>query len=106
MVIGLAACDAPSATPSQEAGPNSRQVTVVGEGQVQGTPDTLTTNVSIEFTAPDVTTAMNQTSERQQAVIDALVNNGVDRKDISTTSVSLQPQFGPDPSSNRRLSGQ
>jgi uncharacterized protein YggE len=37
---------------------------------------------------------MNQTSDRQKAVIDAVVDTGVDRKDISTTQVSLQPQFG------------
>ena len=84
--------------PSQEPGTNSRQVTVVGSGQVQGTPDTLTANVSIEFTAPDVTAAMNQTSERQQAVINALVTAGVDRKDIRTTQVRLQPQYGPESS--------
>ena len=60
---------------------------------MQGTPDTLTVNASIEFVAPDVSGAMNQTSDRQQAVIDALVASGIDRKDISTTQVSLQPQF-------------
>jgi uncharacterized protein YggE len=36
---------------------------------------------------------MNQTSDRQQAVINALEGAGIDRKDISTTQVSLQPQF-------------
>jgi uncharacterized protein YggE len=94
-VFGLSGCDSsPGPTHSVEATANStRQVTVVGAGQVQGTPDTLTANVSIEFTAPDVTTAMNQTSERQQAVIKALVNAGIDGKDISTTQVSLQPQY-------------
>jgi uncharacterized protein len=97
-ITGVAACDS-SSGPSRQPGKDARQVTVVGAGQVKGTPDTLTPNVSIEFTAPDVTTAMNQTSERQQAVITALVNAGVDRKDISTTQVSLQPQFsGPDTS--------
>ncbi len=84
--------------PSQEPGTNSRQVTVVGSGQVQGTPDTLTANVSIEFTAPDVTAAMNQTSERQQALINALVTAGVHRKDIRTAQVRLQPQYGPESS--------
>jgi uncharacterized protein YggE len=92
VAAGLSACDA-SSGPTITPGANSRQVTVVGSGQVQGTPDTLTANVSIEFVAPDVTGAMNQTNERQQAVIGALVNAGVDRKDISTTQVSLQPQF-------------
>jgi uncharacterized protein len=88
----LSACDAtsgPTLTPDADL----RQVTVVGAGEVQGTPDTLNVNASIEFIAPDVTGAMNQTSERQQAVINALVDAGVERKDISTSQVSLQPQF-------------
>jgi uncharacterized protein YggE len=88
----LSACDSSSGSGS---GPdaNTRQVTVVGAGKVQGTPDTLTVNTSIETVAPDVTSAMNQNSERQNAVINALVDSGIDRKDISTTQVSLQPQF-------------
>jgi hypothetical protein len=93
-MVGLSACDASSGPVVTSPDIAARQVTVVGQGQVQGTPDTLTADVSIEFLAPDVTTAMNQTSERQQAVIDALVGSGIDRKDISTTQVSLQPQFG------------
>jgi uncharacterized protein len=84
----LSACDS---TPGP-VGENPRQVTVVGSGQVQGVPDTLTANVGIEFTARDVTTAMNSTSERQQTVINALAGAGVDRKNISTTEVSLQPE--------------
>ena len=85
----LSACD----SNSERVGDNPRQVTVVGSGHVQGVPDTLTADVGIEFTAPDVTGAMNQTNDRQQAVIDALAGAGVDRKDISTTDVSLQPQY-------------
>ena len=90
--VGLSACDS-SSGPTGTADKDTRQVTVVGAGKVQGTPDTLTVNASIEFVAPDVSGAMNQTSDRQQAVIDALVASGIDRKDISTTQVSLQPQF-------------
>jgi uncharacterized protein len=93
-VVALSACDSSSGPVATGPETAPRQVTVVGQGEVQGTPDTLTTDVSIEFLAPDVTTAMNQTSGRQQAVIDALVGSGIDRKDISTTQVSLQPQFG------------
>ena len=85
----LSGCD--SAPPVQA---NARQVTVVGSGEVKGVPDTLTADVAIEVVAPDVTTAMNQTNERQQAVIDALTAGGIDEKDIATTSVSLQPQYG------------
>jgi len=88
-VGAVSACDSQSA----KVGDNPREVTVVGSGQVQGVPDTLTADVGIEFTAPDVTVAMNQTNDRQQAVINALTGAGVDRKDISTTEVSLQPQY-------------
>ncbi len=85
----LTACDSDEG----RVGKNPREVTVVGSGHVQGVPDTLTAHVGIEFTAPDVTGAMNQTNDRQQAVINALTGAGVDRKDISTTQVSLQPHY-------------
>ncbi len=88
--VTVAACD--HAAPEKVA-ENPRQVTVVGSGHVQGVPDTLTADVGIEFTARDVTAAMDQTNTRQRAVIDALANAGADRKDISTTDVSLQPQY-------------
>ena len=94
LALGLAA--AASACDSyypERIGDHPREVTVVGSGHVEGVPDTLTADVGIEFTAPDVTTAMNQTNDRQQAVINALTGAGVDRKDISTTEVSLQPEY-------------
>lgn len=101
--VAIAGCDS---TPNR-AVDTARQVTVVGEGEVQGVPDTLTAEAGIEFVAGDVTSAMNQTSERQQGVIDALVDAGVDRKDISTTQVSLQPQYGnsPEPGGSSNITG-
>jgi uncharacterized protein YggE len=92
-VAALAGCDAQSG-PTLQPSADTRQVTVVGEGQVQGTPDTLTINASMEFLGPDATAAMNQTNERQQAVIDGLTGLGVDVKDIATTAADLQPQYG------------
>ncbi|OBI63395.1 hypothetical protein A5667_07080 [Mycolicibacterium fortuitum] len=92
VAVSATACDA-TAGPAAGAHDGARQVTVVGSGQVQGVPDTLTADVAMEFTAPDVSSALNQSSQRQQAVIDALVGFGIDRKDISTTQVSVQPQF-------------
>jgi uncharacterized protein len=89
-----------------QPGANPRQVTVIGSGHVQGVPDTLTADVRIEFTAPDVTAAMNQTNDRQQAVINALVGAGIDRKDIGTTEVTLQPQYGsPEPGGSATITG-
>ncbi len=91
----LTACDVqPSPAVTTELDP--RQVTVVGAGQVQGTPDTLTVDASMESVAPDATAAMNQTNDRQQAVIDALVDAGIDREDLATTEADLQPQYAPE----------
>jgi uncharacterized protein YggE len=90
-VAVLAGCDSRPAPPVET---NARQVTVVGSGTVQGAPDTLTADVGIEVVAPDVTAAMAQTNERQQAVIDALKAGGIDATDISTTTVSVAPQYG------------
>jgi len=102
-VVALSGCDKDN---PPQSGTNPRQVTVIGSGQVRGVPDTLTANVAIEFTATDVTAAMNQTNDRQQAVIDALVGAGVDRKDISTTGVTLQPQYSnPGPNGTATITG-
>lgn len=88
VMAGVSGCDAASPVAS-----NPREVTVVGQGEVQGVPDTLTADVGIEVVAPDVTAAMNQNSERQKAVMDALAARGISNDDISTTSVTLQPQY-------------
>ena len=69
-LAALTGCDSP--TPEPTPGANPRQVTVLGSGQVQGVPDTLTAGVEIEFTAPDVTAAMNQTNDRQHLLDDQL----------------------------------
>ena len=94
-LLGVAGCQSkPAAAPSPVPGTTApRQVTVVGEGKVDGTPDTLTINLSVAATAPDAIGASNQTSSRAQALTDALVAQGIDRKDISTTTVTLQPQY-------------
>ncbi len=91
----LTACDV---QPGETVAPDStaRQVTVVGAGEVQGSPDTLTVDASIEFLAPDATAAMNQTNERQRAVLDALGDLGIDSDDVATTQADLQPQYAPE----------
>ncbi|HEY9263996.1 MAG TPA: SIMPL domain-containing protein [Mycobacterium sp.] len=94
----LTSCDS-QAGPTLSPDADTRQVTVVGAGQVQGTPDTLTVNASMEFLAPDATAAMNQTNDRQRAVIDALVAAGIERNDLATTQADLQPQYNSDSTS-------
>jgi uncharacterized protein len=92
-VAGLAGCDSTSG-PGQPAKGSVRQVTVVGEGKVQGAPDTVTVNAAIESSAPDASAALNQTNQRMSAVTDAVASQGIDRKDVKTTGITLSPQYG------------
>ena len=87
--LGLTGCD--TAAPVQSS---PRQVTVVGSGQVQGAPDTLTADIAVEVTAPDVAGAVKQAGQRQKAVTDALTARGIADEDMSTTTVNVSPQYG------------
>ena len=92
VIAGVAACDVqPAAGPDGTA---PRQVTVVGEGKVEGTPDNASINASIVSTASDGAAASEQTNTKMTQVIDALKAQGIDQKDITTANLSVQPQYG------------
>jgi uncharacterized protein YggE len=92
-VAAVAACEAKPAATGPDGGV-PRQVTVVGEGKVDGTPDVATINASIVSTAPDGATASEQTNTKMTQVIDTLKTQGIDQKDITTSDLSVQPQYG------------
>jgi uncharacterized protein len=92
-VAAVAACEAKPAAPGAD-GATPRQVTVVGEGKVEGTPDVATINASIVSTAADGAAASEQTNTKMTQVIDTLKTQGVDAKDITTSDLSVQPQYG------------
>ncbi|KUI06148.1 SIMPL domain-containing protein [Mycobacterium sp. IS-3022] len=100
LIAVLSGCDAKSSPVLTNDDSAPRQVTVVGTGEVLGTPDTLTINAAMEVVAPDAAGALNQTSQLQRGVIDALVDSGIDRKDINTSQVSVQPQYAGGDSTN------
>ncbi|MGW6035093.1 SIMPL domain-containing protein [Gordonia terrae] len=90
----------------RDTGDQPRSVTVVGTGQVTGTPDTLRADIGVEATAPDVTTALDETSAKVTAVTDAVVAAGVERKDVATQQVSVNPQYtNPSPGATSEVGG-
>ena len=95
-LLGVAACDVnPAPAPTPVPGTSApRQVTVIGEGKVDGRPDTLVLGLSVQATAQDAQTASNQTSTRIADVTNALAGLGIAPGDVSTTGVTLQPQYG------------
>lgn len=98
--VGLAACG------SDDGGDKPRTVTVVGSGKVTGAPDTLRAEVGVEASAPDVTSALNQTSAKVKQVTDAVVNAGLERKDVQTQQVSVNPRYSsPAPGGSSEITG-
>lgn len=102
LVAGLAACgDDEPADPG-----NQRSVTVVGNGQVEGAPDTLRANLGVETTGDDVSTAINAANQQISAITEAVVNAGVAREKIQTQQVTLTPDYSnPVPGGSSQISG-
>ncbi|NMO00153.1 SIMPL domain-containing protein [Gordonia sp. TBRC 11910] len=100
LIGGVAACG------TDDPVDQARSITVIGSGKVTGTPDTLKADVGIEAEGADVTSALNQASAKVKKVTDAVVAAGVERKDIQTQTVSLNPQYSsPLPGGTSQISG-
>jgi len=83
--------ESPAAAPSGD--PAQVGMVVSGTGSATGVPDQLRFTVSVHHSAADVTDAMNATSVDVRAVVRALTAQGVDKQDIRTATVSVQPNF-------------
>jgi uncharacterized protein YggE len=78
----------PPSTPGQATG-----ISVSGTGTVVGAPDTLTMSFGVRVVADTVSEAVATASSRADAVIAALVDNGVAEDDIQTTNYSIYPRY-------------
>ncbi len=73
-----------------------REITAAGTGEASGKPDVLTVQLAVQHEAGDVTTALNSASASAQKAIDAAAANGVDKKDVATANVQVNPRYGTD----------
>lgn len=64
---------------------------VSGTGKVSVTPDTGVASIGVDITAPTLAAATKESSEKMAAVIAAIKAQGVDAKDIQTSSYSVYP---------------
>ena len=89
---------------SAEAQPTSttatlpRTVTVVGEGKVSLEPDIAQATIGIETTGATVKLATAEETEIMEAIIAALLEVGVETKDIQTSGYSVWAERDRDPS--------
>ena len=78
------------------AAAGARTITVVGTGQVRGTPDVADLDLGVSGRASNAADVMARISDRAQKVIDALHAAGVSDDDIQTDDLSVQPVTGND----------
>jgi uncharacterized protein YggE len=85
LVVPVALADAAGAAT------RSRTITVVGTGQVRGTPDVADLVLGVSGRAGSAAEVMSRISDRAQKVIDALHDAGIADEDIQTADLSVQP---------------
>jgi uncharacterized protein YggE len=68
-------------------------LSVSGEGRASAAPDVAVLGLGVSAKASTVGAANSQAQEAMTALLDALEANGVQEKDIQTTSLSIQPEY-------------
>jgi len=91
----------PSTTPAI-GGPG---ITVGGRANVAGTPDTLRLDLSVVATASSVSEALASANLSGGAVQKSLLDNGVQRKDLQTSGLNIQPEYDNSNGGTPRLKG-
>ena len=85
----------PTAAPAaqEERTDDHRTLNVVGEGRVQVAPNIVRVILGVDQFAPSLADARAAAAQRTTAVIDRLVQLGVDRADIQTVRLSISPEY-------------
>ena len=80
-------------------------ITVGGRANVAGTPDTLRLDLSVVATASSVSEALAAANRSADAVQKSLLGNGVEKKDLQTSGLNVQPDYAYSSSGTPRLKG-
>jgi uncharacterized protein YggE len=96
-----AASTQPSTIPANAAA----GINVGGRAKVAGTPDTLRLDLSVVATASSVSEALASANRSAAAVQKSLLGNGVQKKDVQTSGLSIQPEYDYSNNAAPRLKG-
>jgi uncharacterized protein YggE len=81
------------AAASTTADPVPPSITAQGTGRVTGVPDTLTVALSLHTDGDSAQQTLADNSTLSQQLLDAVKAQGIDERDVQTTSVSVNPRF-------------
>jgi uncharacterized protein len=97
LAVAITACTTPEVTVNPVVGQPIAGlppgISVTGQGEVTGVPDTLTMTFGVSVLRPTVAEAVNVAADRADAVIGALQAQGVAESDIQTASYSIWPEY-------------
>lgn len=82
--------------PALAQGVATGQITVTGEGRVAAEPDMASISLGVVSEAETASGAMSQTADRADAIIAALLESGVEDRDMQTSDLSLSPIWAED----------
>jgi uncharacterized protein YggE len=71
----------------------SRTISLRGTGEVVGIPDQLTFRFSVVHRGGDVTTSLTRADAAARRVLTALAREGVARRDVQSTGLSIRPEY-------------
>ncbi len=90
VLLGLLATPAAAQQPTTQALPF---ITVEGQASAEVVPDTAQLSIGVEADRPTASAATADVAKAAQAVMDQIKAEGIDDKDVATTSVSLSPVY-------------
>lgn len=68
-------------------------ITVFATGEVYAKPDLALTTFSVVTEAETVAEAMTENTEKMNAVIDSMKEEGIEEKDLKTTTFNISPRY-------------
>lgn len=72
---------------------DSPTVTVIGMGEVLGTPDMLTVVMAVTSSAAHASDALDQNNQITTTLIGTLTGAGADPKDVATNGLNIEPRY-------------
>lgn len=82
------AADDPAPVPTGE-----RELTMTGKGEASAVPDQLSFSLEVHLSRPELDTALDAANRSMARVLAALKERGVDKDDVQTTGLSMDPVY-------------
>jgi uncharacterized protein len=93
VALGLTLSRAEPSTRQASCGPTAPKLSVVGTGEATVSPDLFTVVVQVDAGGPSATAALATDNADATRALSTFESGGVQAKDISTSGLSLQPQY-------------